>query len=32
MERGNLRFDVKGAIRVAETIRIRVPMQRAGAD
>lgn len=32
MERGNLRFDVKGAIQIAETMRIRVPMQRAGAD
>jgi len=32
MERGNLTFDVKGAIQVAETIRIRVPIQSSGAD
>lgn len=32
MERGNLSFDVKGAIQVAETIRIRVPKQSLGTD
>lgn len=32
MERGKLNFDVKGEIQVAETIRIRVPMQSSVAD
>ena len=32
MERGKLSFDVKGVIQVAETIRIRVPMQSSVAD
>ncbi len=32
MERGNLHFEVKGAIQIEKTMRIRVPMQRAGAD
>ena len=32
MERGKLNIDVKGEIQIAETIRMRVPMQSSVTD